>query len=150
MQKRTNAFTLFLMLHDNRFEQADINDPSLYTENSFDANGNSLPLLLVLGYTQGVQVRHNLKLEMTSTWCKIMSMYSFVYIDHIGQLNHHLTWIRCGWFLAQGRPNWSCRSFTDRLKSLSSPHTQYQLIVVLMPKIKISLSTYPISTDHYP
>ena len=39
-----------------RFEQADINDPSLYTENSFDANGNSLPLLLVLGYTQGVQV----------------------------------------------------------------------------------------------
>jgi len=39
-----------------RFEQADINDPSLYTESSFDANGNSLPLLLVLGYTQGVQV----------------------------------------------------------------------------------------------
>ena len=67
MQKRTNAFTLFLMLHDIRFEEADINDPSLYTENSFDANGNSLPLLLVLGYTQGVQVRHNLKLEMTST-----------------------------------------------------------------------------------
>ena len=44
------------MLHYIRFEQADINDPSLYTENSFDANGNSLPLLLVLGYTQGVQV----------------------------------------------------------------------------------------------
>jgi len=38
-----------------RFEQADINDPSLYTENQ-ETNGSSLPLLLVLGYTQGVQV----------------------------------------------------------------------------------------------
>jgi len=38
-----------------RFEQADINDPSLYTENH-ETNGSSLPLLLVLGYTQGVQV----------------------------------------------------------------------------------------------
>ena len=38
-----------------RFEQADINDPSLYTENQ-ETNGSSLPVLLVLGYTQGVQV----------------------------------------------------------------------------------------------
>ena len=38
-----------------RFEQADINDPSLYPDNQ-EINGNSLPLLLVLGYNQGVQV----------------------------------------------------------------------------------------------
>ena len=68
------------MLHDIRFEQADINDPSLYTENSFDANGNSLPLLLVLGYTQGVQV---LDIISTFKWCKIMFMYNFVYIGQL-------------------------------------------------------------------
>ena len=52
----------------DRFEQADINDPSLYTENSFDANGNSLPLLLVLGYTQGVQVIMIMVMIMMTTY----------------------------------------------------------------------------------
>ncbi len=41
-----------------RFETADINDPRLFPEGvAADVNGNSdPPLLLVLGYTQGVQV----------------------------------------------------------------------------------------------
>lgn len=38
-----------------RFEQADINDSSFYPDNQ-EINGNYLPLLLVLGYSQGVQV----------------------------------------------------------------------------------------------
>ena len=64
-----------------RFEQADINDPSLYTENSFDANGNSLPLLLVLGYTQGVQV--NMMLMMSIILVMIMMMFqTLVRCDH--------------------------------------------------------------------
>lgn len=38
-----------------RFEETDINDTRLFPQNQ-DVNGNSLPLLLVLGYTQGIQV----------------------------------------------------------------------------------------------
>jgi len=38
-----------------KFEQTDINDPLLFPQNQ-DLNGNSLPLLLILGYTQGIQV----------------------------------------------------------------------------------------------
>ena len=39
-----------------RFEVADVNDPKLFPEGA-EVNGNSPPLLLVLGYTQGVQGR---------------------------------------------------------------------------------------------
>ena len=40
-----------------RFEQTDINDPSLYTETSESVGGGGgMPLLLVLGYNNGVQV----------------------------------------------------------------------------------------------
>ena len=47
-----------------RFEVADVNDPKLFPEGA-EVNGNSPPLLLVLGYTQGVQGRKTLKeLEM--------------------------------------------------------------------------------------
>ena len=43
---------------------ADVNDPKLFPEGA-EVNGNSPPLLLVLGYTQGVQGRKTLKeLEM--------------------------------------------------------------------------------------
>ena len=38
-----------------RFETADINDPSLYCEVS-DMTGGAMPLLLVLGYNNGVQI----------------------------------------------------------------------------------------------
>ena len=38
-----------------RFETTDINDPSLYCEGS-DLTGGAMPLLLVLGYNNGVQV----------------------------------------------------------------------------------------------
>jgi hypothetical protein len=38
-----------------RFEVADVNDVKLFPE-GMEMNGNSPPLLLVLGYTQGVQV----------------------------------------------------------------------------------------------
>jgi len=37
------------------FQKADINDPALYTEMA-EVNGNFPPLMLALGYTQGVQV----------------------------------------------------------------------------------------------
>ena len=47
-----------------RFEVADVNDPKLFPEGA-EVNGNSPPLLLVLGYTQGVQGRKTIKeLEM--------------------------------------------------------------------------------------
>jgi hypothetical protein len=39
-----------------RFEYGDINDPALYPDSADDRNGSS-PLLLVLGYGNGVQVR---------------------------------------------------------------------------------------------
>ena len=38
-----------------RFEQSDINDPSLYGDTAPDT-GAGMPLLLVLGYSTGVQV----------------------------------------------------------------------------------------------
>ena len=38
-----------------KFEHSDINDPSRFPQNQ-DLNGNSSPLLLILGYTQGIQV----------------------------------------------------------------------------------------------
>ena len=37
-----------------RFEQTDINDPSLYADQG--EGGTSVPLLLVLGYGNGVQI----------------------------------------------------------------------------------------------
>ena len=39
-----------------RFEQCDVNDICGYTE-QMEANGNVAPLVLVIGYTTGVQVR---------------------------------------------------------------------------------------------
>ena len=41
-----------------RFETSDINDPGLYGEPGL-GGGAGLPLLLVLGYTSGVQVSAN-------------------------------------------------------------------------------------------
>lgn len=40
-----------------RFEYGDINDPALYPDSADDRN-SSPPLLLVLGYGSGVQVRY--------------------------------------------------------------------------------------------
>jgi hypothetical protein len=40
-----------------RFEYGDINDPALYPDSADDRNG-APPLLLVLGYGSGVQVRY--------------------------------------------------------------------------------------------
>ena len=45
-----------------RFEVADVNDPKLFPEGA-EVNGNSPPLLLVLGYTQGVQARTSAGVE---------------------------------------------------------------------------------------
>jgi hypothetical protein len=40
-----------------RFEYGDLNDPALYPDSADDRNSSS-PLLLVLGYGSGVQVRY--------------------------------------------------------------------------------------------
>ena len=49
-----------------RFEVADVNDPKLFPEGA-EVNGNSPPLLLVLGYTQGVQARTDAGVEFDSS-----------------------------------------------------------------------------------
>ena len=45
-----------------RFEVADVNDSKLFPEGA-EVNGNSPPLLLVLGYTQGVQGRTDIEFD---------------------------------------------------------------------------------------
>ena len=54
-----------------RFEQADINDPSLYPDlGQFEGGECGLPLVLVLGYTAGVQVSNRTGIHATILgWC---------------------------------------------------------------------------------
>ena len=54
-----------------RFEIADVNDPKLFPEGA-EVNGNSPPLLLVLGYTQGVQARTDATLNSSVVGEKIV------------------------------------------------------------------------------